>query len=165
MILFLIGCIFWRNNLGYHQQEKKHEVHLSSTIRYLHLFGPTVKLHLNPTPRYLSIGMESSTALFFSNVLPIESIGNKTLKEIFFLSAIGFDIAGLNFSKEKTSLSVMNPYVQLHTPAYCPIERRKTMLCFTGFAEAQYNFIIGEQNTVRWNSGLSIHFGKGLFPY
>ncbi|MAA80246.1 MAG: hypothetical protein CL916_13410 [Deltaproteobacteria bacterium] len=165
MLLFLIGCIFWKNNIGWNKQEKTHEIHLSSTIRYLHLFGPTAKLHLNPTPKYLSIGMEASPALIFSQILSLEKINEKMLKEIYFLSAIGIDFGGVHFSKEKTKISIFSPYVQLHTPAFCPVKERRTMLCITAYGESQYNIMLGHPNEINWNTGLSIHFGKGLFPY
>ena len=165
MLLFLIGCIFWKNNIGWHTQEKHHELHLSSTIRYLHLFGPTAKLHLNPTPKYIAVGMESSPVLPLSKVLPIEDLHNDILTEVLFLSALGVDIAGLHFTENKTNISLFSPYVQLHTPAFCPVQKRRTMLCLTAFGESQYHLILGQKNTVSWNTGLSIHFGKGLFPY
>ena len=165
MLLFLIGCVFWKNNIGWHKQDSNHEVHLSSTLRYLHLFGPTAKLHLNPTPKYLSVGMEASPALLFSNLLSLESVRNKTLKQIYFLSAMGIDLAGLHFSGEKTKISFFSPYVQLHSPAFCPVKERRTMLCLTAYGEAQYHIMLGDTHKSNWNAGLSIHFGKGLFPY
>ena len=165
MLLFLFGCIFWRNNIGWQKQKDSHEIHISSTLRYLHLFGPTTKLHLDPTPKYLSVGFEASPALLFSNIIPLEDIKAEPLKEMLFLSAIGVDLGGLHFSRETTNLSLFSPYIQLHTPAICPLQENRTMLCFTAFGESQYHFIFGRSDTITWNTGLSVHFGKGMFPY
>lgn len=165
MLLYLIGCIFWKNNIGWHQQEETHELHLSTTLRYLHLFGPTAKLHLDPAPKYISVGMEASPALVFSNILSLESIRNNFLKEIFFLSALGVDFGGLHFFQESTTPSLFSPYFQLHTPAICSVKERRTMLCFTAYGESQYHVLLGQPNRLNWNAGISIHFGKGLFPY
>ena len=165
MLLFLIGCIFWKNNIGWQTQQNKHELHLSTTLRYLHLFGPTAKLHLAPTPQYLSDGIEASPALIFSQFLSLESIQNKIIKQMYFLSAIGVDIGGIHFSNEKSSISLFSPYLHLHSPAICPMKERRKMLCITTLGEYQYQTIIGQPNVHSWNTGFSIHFGTGLFPY
>lgn len=165
MLLFVIGCVFWRNNIGLYQQKSKREVHLTSALRYLHLFGPSMRLHLTPTPSYAAFGLEASPALVFGEVISPENIQSNPLLEMYFLSAIGIDLMGLHLIDGSPHLGVLSPYLQIHTPVLCPIEKRETMLCFTGFVETQYQLIKGAQNQTSWNAGLSIHFGKGLFPY
>ena len=165
MLLFLIGCIFWKNNIGWQTQPQHKELQLSSSIRYFHLFGPSAKLHLAPTPTYISLGLEASPTLVFSKIISPEDIRHRFLKEMFFLSAIGIDLGGFHFSSQKRNLSILSPYVQIHTPSFCPIRKRRTMLCLTAFGEAQHHVILGEKNKTTLNTGLSIHFGKGLFPY
>ena len=165
MLLLIFGCVFWRNNIGVQQQKTKTEVHLSSTLRYLHLFGPSMRLHLDPKPTYASVGIEASPALVFGEVISPESIQSNFITEMYFLSAIGIDLVGIHSHESRVHLSALSPYIQLHTPVFCPITKREKMLCFTGFAEGQYQLIKGAPNNPTWNAGLAVHFGKGLFPY
>jgi hypothetical protein len=165
MLFLIIGCVFWRNNIAIGTKESTPEVHISSTLRYFHVSGPSVRAHLAPQLQHLSAGWEFSPALIFGSWFPIDEIRPHFLKEVYLLSAIGVDFISLNLRYQKPALGLMSPYFQIHTPAKCTIETKEEMLCFSVFGEAQYHIIKGNPNHATWNAGIAIHYGKGFFPF
>ena len=166
MWLMLLSCVFWRNNIsvGSHDNGSS-ELHISSTIRYLHVSGPSIRAQLNPNLQQIGFGWEFSPALLFGSWIPVDEIQIDIIQEIYLFSGIGVDFLTLNFRHPEISINVMSPYVQIHTPAWCPISSRDEMFCMTSFVESQYHISINYPNHTSWNIGISGHYGRGIFPF
>ena len=169
MLLLYIGCIFWRNNIGVGylepQQSPHPELHLSSSIRYLHIAGPSTHIQLTPQFKSISAGWEMSPALLFGSWLPIDEISSRPLKQTYLLSAIGTDLITYSTRGEKPAVYWISPYIQIHTPTTCTLQTREEMICFSGFGEVQYHMLSDTSDSLTWNFGISIHYGYGFFPF
>ena len=166
MWIVMSSCVFWRNNISVGSYDNgPPELHLSSTIRYLHVSGPSIRTHLNPNVQQIGLGWEFSPALLFGSWVPVDEIQIDVLQEIYLFSGIGVDFFSLNLRNPEIAFDVISPYLQIHTPAWCPVSSREEMFCMTSFAEAQYHITKNHPNHASWNIGVSAHYGRGFFPF
>ena len=169
MLLLYSGCIFWRSNIGVGYQEPRQsphpELHLSSSLRYLHIAGPSTHIHLTPEFKSVSAGWEMSPALLFGSWLPIDEIESRSLKQSYLLSAVGTDFLTVSLDEEKPVIHWISPYIQIHSPTTCTVQTREEMICFSGFGEVQYHMLSEASDNLTWNLGISIHYGYGFFPF
>ena len=165
LLLFLTGCIFFRSNFGYHQHKDQPELHISQTIRYLHVIGPTSKIHLSPELEQLSLGLEISPSFLFVGLKPIDEIENRPLRYMYLLSGIGVHFVEYQRRFQRHEFGVMSPFVQIHSPPLCSIPNEKRMFCISAYGEYEYHIMLKSENYSTWNAGLSIHYGIGFFRF
>ena len=161
-MILLFSCYFIRGNIGAGSVEKTPQIHAGVTARYLNVVGVTSRSHLSQQEQTLSLGLEFSPVLFFSDMFPIDEISSRPLQQTLLFSAIGVDLITWRLSSKTKVL--LSPYFQVHSPPICLFRTTEHALCFGVYGEYQYQNTSFPSPHHSWHIGTGFHYGFGRLP-